>query len=198
MKAFNTILAAIIIISQVLLLPATAAARDTEQYTYQVMQEFDHFELRLYEGAIFARTHIDADTYRRGSGNGFRTLASYIFGGNDRGESIAMTSPVVMSWDQGMVMEFMMPASFTLATLPAPRHSGIEIYEKPAVVMAGLSFGGWANDRRIAEKIEELASLLDAQGIEHTGQFQYFGYNPPYQVTNRRNDIVVEVKMKQP
>ncbi len=37
MKAPNTILAAIIIISQVLLLPATSAARDTEQYTYQVM-----------------------------------------------------------------------------------------------------------------------------------------------------------------
>lgn len=51
---------------------------------------------------------------------------------------------------------------------------------KPEVVMAGLSFGGWASDRRIAEKIEELSALLDGQEIAHTGHFQYFGYNPPY------------------
>ena len=193
MKTQHIALAAILVFSHFLWLPATPATLAGEQYTYEVVQDFNQFEIRLYEEAIFARTHIDADTYRRGSGNGFRTLASYIFGGNDRGESIAMTSPVVMSWGEGMVMEFMMPASYTLATLPAPRHSGIEIYEKASVVMAGLSFGGWANDRRISQKIEELASLLDEHGIDHTGQFQYFGYNPPYQVTNRRNDIVVEV-----
>ncbi len=194
MKVHNIALTAIILFAQFFATPAISAASATEQYPYEVLQDFDQFELRIYQGAIFARTHIDAETYRRGSGNGFRTLASYIFGGNDRGESIAMTAPVVMSWDQGMVMEFMMPAAFTLETLPAPRHSGIEIYEKPAVVMAGLSFGGWANDRRIEKKIEELASLLDAHGIDHTDHFQYFGYNPPYQMTNRRNDIVVEIK----
>lgn len=196
MKAQHIILAAILVFSQFLWLPATSAALANEQYTYEVVQDFDQFEIRRYEGAIFASTRIDADTYRRGSANGFRTLASYIFGGNDRGESIAMTSPVVMSWDEGMAMEFMMPASYTLATLPTPQHSGIEIYEKPSVVMAGLSFGGWATDNRIAQKIEELSTLLDEQGIDHTGQFQYFGYNPPYKVTNRRNDIVVEIKLK--
>ncbi len=194
MKAPNIILISIIVIAQFFALPALLVARTTEQYSYEVLQEFDQFELRLYQGAIFARTHIDAETYRGGSGNGFRTLASYIFGENERKESIAMTAPVVMSWDQGMVMEFMMPASYTLESLPAPGHSGIEIYEKPEAVMAGLSFGGWASDKRIAQKIEELALLLEAHGIDHTGRFQYFGYNPPYQLVNRRNDIVVEVK----
>lgn len=185
---------AIMLFTHLFSIPAKSATGATEQYPYEVLQDFDQFELRLYQGAIFAKTHIDAETYRRGSGNGFRTLASYIFGGNDRGERIAMTAPVVMGWEDGMTMEFMMPSAFTMETLPAPGQPGIEIYEKPAVTMAGLSFGGWASDQRIAQKIEELASLLDAHGIAHTGHFQYFGYNPPYQVTNRRNDIVVEVK----
>lgn len=186
-------LIATMLFTQFFSFPAKSAAGSTEQYPYRVLHDFGQFELRSYQGAIFARTHIDAETYRRGSGNGFRTLASYIFGNNDRGESIAMTAPVVMSWEDGMVMEFMMPSAFTMESLPVPGHSGIEIYEKPAVVMAGLSFGGWANDRRIAQKIEELSALLDAHGIAHTGHFQYFGYNPPYQLTNRRNDIVVEI-----
>ncbi len=194
MKTQTLFLAPIILLAILFWAPAQSAANSIEQYPYEVLQDFKHFEVRHYQDAIFAKTHIDAKTYRRGSGNGFRTLASYIFGGNEREESIAMTAPVVMSWEEGMVMEFMMPSEYSLETLPAPRHNGIEIYEKSSVVMAGLSFGGWANDRRIARKIDELSELLDAHGIEHSGNFQYFGYSSPTQMTNRRNDIVVELK----
>lgn len=172
---------------------ATKSAGGTEQYPYTVIGQYDQLEVRRYEGAVFARTRIDADTYRSGSGNGFRTLASYIFGGNERNESISMTAPVAMSWDNGMVMEFMMPSQYRLESLPRPHSGNVELYEKPSVVMAGISFGGWASDGKIAEKILELEALLAKQNIRHTGNFQYFGYNPPYQVANRRNDIVVEV-----
>jgi len=175
-------------------LRASESSRGIEEYPYTVLESYPDFEVRLYEQAIFARTHIDAETYRSGSGNGFRTLASYIFGGNERNEGIAMTAPVAMRWDDGMVMEFMMPSKYSMETLPAPNRSDIEIYEKPAVIMAGLTFGGWANDRRIAQKIRELSDLLDAHGIKHNGQFQFFGYNSPYQMVNRRNDIVVQVE----
>lgn len=165
----------------------------TEQYNYTVLRDFDSFEIRKYESAVFARTKVDSETYRAGSGNGFRTLASYIFGGNERNESIPMTSPVAMSWGDGMIMEFMMPSSYTLDNLPAPDRPDIELYVKPSVIMAGLSFGGYASDQKIKEKIEELKSYLEKENIAHTGHFQYFGYNPPYQMINRRNDIVVEL-----
>ncbi|TVR40995.1 MAG: heme-binding protein [Bacteroidia bacterium] len=173
---------------------ASESSRSIEEYPYTVLQSYPGFEVRLYEQAIFARTHIDAETYRSGSGNGFRTLASYIFGGNDRNEGIAMTAPVAMRWDDGMVMEFMMPSKYSLETLPAPNRGDIELYEKPAVIMAGLTFGGWANDRRIAQKIRELSDLLEEHGIRHNGQFQFFGYDSPYKMVNRRNDIVVQVE----
>ncbi len=175
-------------------LTGAESSRGIEEYPYTVLKSFEDFEVRLYEKAIFARTHIDAETYRSGSGNGFRTLASYIFGGNDRNESISMTAPVAMRWEDGMVMEFMMPSSYSLETLPTPNRSDITLYEKPEVIMAGLSFGGWANDRRIASKIEELRQALEKQGIRHNGQFQFFGYSSPYQMINRRNDIVVQLE----
>jgi hypothetical protein len=172
---------------------AGMSTNKTEQYSYTVLKDFESFEIRKYESAIFARTRIDAETYRAGSGNGFRTLASYIFGGNERNESISMTSPVAMSWGEGMVMEFMMPSLYTLDNLPAPNRPDIELYEKPSVIMAGLSFGGYASDQKIQEKIQELQAFLEKENIAHTGHFQYFGYNPPYQMFNRRNDIVVEL-----
>ncbi len=183
-------LLAILAVSRLL---AAERSSGIEEYPYTVLESFPGFEVRLYEKAIFARTYVDAETYRAGSGNGFRTLASYIFGGNKRNEGIAMTAPVAMRWDEGMVMEFMMPSKYTLETLPVPNRSDIELYEKPEVVMAGLSFGGWANDRKISNKIEELSNYLEKHGIRHTGQFQFFGYSSPYQVINRRNDIVVQV-----
>lgn len=173
---------------------ASERSSGIEEYPYTVLQSFPGFEIRLYEKAVFARTYIDADTYRSGSGNGFRALASYIFGGNERNEGIAMTAPVAMQWDDGMIMEFMMPSKYTLETLPAPNRSDIVIYEKPGVIMAGLTFGGWANDRRISNKTEELSNYLEQHGISHTGQFQFFGYSSPYQMANRRNDIVVQVE----
>lgn len=194
MKTILIILLSLLSIMAVTRLLAAERSSGIEEYPYTVLQSYDGFEVRFYKQAIFARTFIDAETYRAGSGNGFRTLASYIFGGNDRSESIAMTAPVAMRWDHGMVMEFMMPSKYTLETLPAPNRNDIELYEKPGVIMAGLTFGGWANDRRIANKIEELSNYLEKHGISHTGQFQYFGYSSPYQMINRRNDIVVQVE----
>jgi len=172
---------------------AGMSTNNIELYSYQVIKDYKQFEVRQYQGAIFARTRIDAETYRAGSGNGFRTLASYIFGGNDRNVNIAMTSPVAMSWNEGMVMEFMMPSAYTLESLPVPNRADIELYQKPSVIMAGISFGGFASDQKIQDKIEELKALLEKESITHTGHFQYFGYNPPYQLFGRRNDIVVEL-----
>lgn len=172
---------------------AGMSTNNIEHYSYQVINDYKSFEVRKYNSAIFARTRIDAETYRNGSGNGFRTLASYIFGGNEQNLSIAMTSPVAMSWDNGMVMEFMMPTEYTLENLPKPNRPDIELYQKPSVIMAGLSFGGFASDEKIQQKINELNSYLEKENIAHTGHFQYFGYNPPYQVFGRRNDIVVEL-----
>jgi hypothetical protein len=170
------------------------SAERTEQYPYSVIKTYRDFEIRQYERAIFARTRVDASTIRSGSSAAFRTLASYIFGGNERSESIAMTSPVAMRQNEGVEMEFMMPSKYTIESLPAPNRQDIEFYEKPEVVMAAISFSGWASDAKIAQMTNTLKAMLEKEGINHTGQFIYLGYNPPYQVINRRNEIVVEIK----
>lgn len=193
MKISIIIIAIVVLLFMAFQVWAGMTTNRTEQYSYTVLKDLGDFEVRRYESAIFARTRIDAETYRAGSGNGFRTLASYIFGGNERNESISMTSPVAMSWGEGMVMEFMMPSTYSLENLPAPNRPDIELYEKPSVIMAGLSFGGFASDQKIQEKIDALKAYLEKENITHTGHFQYFGYNPPYQLFNRRNDIVVEL-----
>ncbi|EWT00201.1 heme-binding protein [Intrasporangium oryzae NRRL B-24470] len=72
----------------------------TEQQVYEVVQEFDGFELRRYA------PHVVAEVSVRGSfddaGNrAFRTLVSYIGGNNRSQSSVAMTAPVVQSESGG-------------------------------------------------------------------------------------------------
>jgi hypothetical protein len=35
--------------------------------------------------------------------------------------------------------------------------------------------------------------LLEKHGLKHRGNFSYMGYNPPYEMLNRRNEVVVEL-----
>jgi hypothetical protein len=34
---------------------------------------------------------------------------------------------------------------------------------------------------------------LEKHNLTHTGKFSYLGYNPPFEVINRRNEVAVEL-----
>lgn len=76
-------------------------------------------------------------------------MAGYIFGGNEKKEKIAMTSPVSISLDDSMTMMFMVPKKFNEESLPQPNQSQIKFREEPAKTVAAISFGGWTNDKKI-------------------------------------------------
>jgi len=42
-----------------------------------------------------------------------------------------------------------------------------------------------------------LVEALKKEGIEFTNQFFFLGYNPPFEVFNRRNEIIVELVVKE-
>lgn len=169
-------------------------SRNIEHYPYTVLNRYPGFEIRRYAPAVFARTQMPGSSYDNGANNGFRTLASYIFGYNENAEKIAMTSPVSVSVGDTMTMEFMMPSRYQPEQLPKPGSGNITFHSKPAIKMAALSFGGFASDRRIQKKSHELERLLQSHGIQPKSSFRYFGYNPPFQLFGRKNEIVVEVE----
>ena len=177
-------------VSQVLVSKST---EKIETYSYEVIKAYDDLEIRAYESANFAYVTMPKKTYKESSGQGFRMLAGYIFGGNKSGEKIAMTSPVSMTMQDSVTMMFMVPKTLKLKALPVPNNTDIKFKSEPGKMMAAIRFGGWANDEKIADQTEKLKSLLEEQGIEHLGNFSYLGYNPPYELLNRRNEVVVEV-----
>ena len=62
--------------------------------------------------------------------------------------------------------------------------------------MAAITFGGWANDEKIAEYKQKLIAALNVEGIKHNNRFYFLGYNPPFEVFNRKNEIIVELESK--
>jgi hypothetical protein len=172
---------------------AMSAQRDIEMYPYVVVKKYDAFEVRKYEASLFTTVTLPPNSYKESSSQGFSALAGYIFGGHERGEKIAMTSPVAMSLEDSMTMMFMVPKKFNKETLPRPNQSQIEFREEPAKTVAAITFGGWADDKRIAEYKRQLTTALDAAGIAYTNRFYFLGYNPPFEVINRRNEVIVEL-----
>ncbi len=171
------------------------AAERTEKQAYQVLHSGPELEIRYYPSAILATVYSSASTYRELAYPGFRKLAGYIFGGNASGEKIAMTSPVHMDINDSLsAMSFVMPSSYDMENLPLPDSEAVKLEKTGDEVVAVMTFSGYASDRRIQSYSEKLQKLLVEKQIRYHGRFRYLGYNPPYQIFGRRNEIIVSVE----
>ena len=168
--------------------------RNIERYPYVVNKKYKQFETRTYETTLFTSVKLSTKGYKNSSSKGFSILAGYIFGNNERNEKIAMTSPVSMSLEDSTTMMFMVPKKFNKDLLPKPNQSGIEFKEEPAKTVAAIGFGGWANDAKIEKYKRRLKAALDAEGIKYSNRFYFLGYNAPFEVFNRKNEIIVELQ----
>ena len=194
MKILLTIFGVILLIFIIVQLFAINGQKNIETYSYDVAKKYDAFEIRNYEASLFTYVKLSGNKYRDESSKGFSILARYIFGGNDKNEKIAMTSPVAMSLEDSMTMMFMVPKKFKKETLPKPDQSEIKFQEEPKKTVAAITFSGWANDEKIEKYKQKLKSALEAKEIPYTNRFFFLGYNPPYEIFNRKNEIIVELK----
>ena len=197
MKIILILLSVILIAFILTQLFAFNSQRDIETYSYTVKKKYDVFEVRSYDETLFTSVKLSTKGYKNSSSKGFSILAGYIFGNNDRNQKISMTSPVTMSLEDSMTMMFMVPKKFEKKMLPKPNESNIEVKQEPAKTVAAITFSGWADDKKIEKFKQRLKSSLDAEGITCSNGFFFFGYNAPYEVFNRKNEVIVELPSKE-
>jgi hypothetical protein len=188
----------IIIISILLLIVIiqiyiSRSTQQTEQYIYKVIKSYDKFEIRKYDSALFSSVKLSKKGYKESSSEGFGILAGYIFGENESNEKIAMTSPVIMELGDTSKMMFMVPKNKNLGNLPNPKNSKIVFEKQEEKIIAAIRFDGWANDEKIKKYKSILRDELVKEKINFENKFIFLGYNPPYDVMNRRNEVVVEL-----
>lgn len=185
-----------------------------EQADYTLIKKMNRYEIREYPAHIVAQTTV-LGSYGESMSRGFRIVAGYIFGGNTKKESIAMTVPVVsqkgeknkgsesiamttpvVATNEGdsQIISFGMPRSYTIKTLPIPNDSRVKIVMIPVKKYAVLQFSWYRSDARVKWMQRKLISALTRDKVVAQGKASYAGYNPPWNPPwMNRNEVLIEI-----
>ncbi len=185
----------------------TGAAFAIDEPAYRVAQKYSDFELRDYAPYLVAETTVEADFAGAGS-EGFRLLFDYISGRNtthtsitmtapvmQSGQKIAMTAPVMQSGAPGaFVIAFVMPANFTLKTLPTPANSKVRLRQIEAQHVAVWRYSGFWSQSRYLTNLASLEAGLRREHLTASGAPVWARYDPPFMPwIFRRNEILIPV-----
>ena len=166
-----------------------------EEPAFETVHAYSDFEVRMYTGTVQARVRISGRDDGGVSG-GFRRVAGYIFGGNNRQTSIAMTAPVSM-WndDDGGWLAFTMPSKHSLASLPEPHDLGVVLAEQPTAKVAVMKFSGRTSPNKTQRAEQALRDAMEREGIEGVGPGVLAVYDNPWTTLpfRRRNELHIEV-----
>lgn len=186
-----------------------------EEPTFTLVSQDGDFEIRDYAPSLAAEVLVGGERDEAVNA-GFRILAGYIFGGNQGSAKIAMTAPVTQSpadtkgvqidmtvpVTQSAVrgnwrIRFMMPKSYTKATLPKPNDARVTFVEIPARRVVVLRFSGMWTDASLQARKEELTAFIKSKSLASIGDPTFAFYDPPWKPFFwRRNEVMQEIRKR--
>jgi hypothetical protein len=188
-------------------LGAGPAMSKVENPKYTVITSQGDIEIRQYAPMIAAQVQVKGER-KEAIEAGFRLLADYIFGNNMAQQKIAMTAPVQQestkiamtapvaqqyvggSWQ----VSFVMPAQYTMDTIPKPVNNRVVLTALPAKKMAVIRFNGRGSEKNLQHHTEKLREYTTAKNLVLLGSPTYAFYNPPWTLPPlRRNEVMVEI-----
>ena len=181
----------------------------TEEAEYTVELQEDDFEVRAYKSHILAETMVEGEFGSAGK-KAFGRLFKYITGNNTSRQNIKMTAPVAQTPESEKIkmtspvsqqqindnwaVSFMMPASYSLETLPEPKDPTIVLRQVPARYVAALRYSGVWSETSYANHKSSLDAWIKAKGFDVTGEAIWARYDPPFKPWFlRRNEILVPI-----
>ena len=174
--------------------------RKVKTPTYQVIEKKGSIELRQYPALLLAQTTVSGSK-KTAMQQGFRRIAGYIFGGNKNAQGasqkIAMTAPVLEQAGQETgqwSISFVMPAHFSLRTIPAPHLDKIKLIEQPKARYWVIRYSGLISQKNNDTHLQQLKNYLAKENTPVMGQPINAYYNPPWTLPfMRRNEILIRV-----
>ena len=202
-RSIRIILAAAVIIIGVI------DAVAIEEATYKVVKKDNKFEIRDYAPHILAETIVEGDFEEAGN-KAFNVLFGYISGDNRSREKLAMTAPVSQEpkgekikmtvpvgqrrVQESWAVSFMMPASYTLETLPEPEDPKVTLRQVSARRMAAVRYSGFWSEKNYLRYKLALESWIHEKGLTIVGDPIWARYNSPFTPWFlRRNEVLIPV-----
>jgi effector-binding domain-containing protein len=182
-----------------------------EEAKYTVSLKNEALEIRQYETSIIAEVIVNGN-FEDASNAAFRKLFKYISGSNTSRSEIAMTAPVKQesqaekiamtapvgqrAAEQGWAVSFMMPASYTMKTIPLPTDDSIVLREIPAHQAAAIRYSGTWSEKKYKQHLVLLQNWIEQKSLEPTGQPLWARYNAPFVPWfMRRNEILIPIAL---
>ena len=194
---------------------AAPAAQAIEQPRFRVEQVLvaDSIEVRRYEPYIVAEVVVPGPAEQAGN-QGFSFLGGYIFGRNKGDRKIAMTAPVTQSAQPvkiemtapvtqnavaggkgGFAVQFMMPSSFTMETLPEPLDPRVTLKPVAEQRVVAITYSGTWTQSNYEEHLQKLRDTAQRQGLKVDGEPVYARYNGPWVPWfMRKNEIWLPIR----
>lgn len=183
---------------------------NVEQAPYTVIEKSGAIERRDYPALIVAQAQTEGER-KEAINQGFRLIADYIFGNNlashkvamtapvlqQASEKIAMTAPVLQQASEGKkwTVQFVMPAQYTMETLPKPNNAAVTLHALPAKQTISITFSGIASPKKLELKTQELRAFALEKKLTAIGSPTYAFFNPPWTLPPlRRNEVMLEIK----
>lgn len=180
-----------------------------EEAEYRVSAKQGEFEVREYEPSIVAEVVVNGD-FEDASNAAFRMLFKYISGKNTSNSKIAMTAPVSQKSQpekidmtapvgqrksgQGWAVSFMMPASYTMDTIPTPEDPSVILREIPAHRVAAIRYSGRWTEKAYKKQLLQLQEWIKSSRLEAVGEPLWARYNAPFTPWfMRRNEILIPI-----
>lgn len=188
-------------------------AMATEEAAYRAERTDGHFQVRLYSPQVVAEVLVDG-TLEDAGNKAFGPLFAYISGANRAkgkipmtapvsqqrdGEKIAMTAPVGQeAVGNRWAVTFMMPANYTLETLPAPTDETVRLRAIPARRVAAVRYSGTWSRHGYEHHLAQLREWMKTQGLAAAGDPVWARYNSPFTLWFlRRNEILVPLEKRE-
>lgn len=181
---------------------------NVEQAKYDIIESHGDIEIRDYAPMIVAEAEVSGER-EEAIGQGFRIIADYIFGNNIASQAVAMTAPVTQQISEKIAMtapvtqqgegnswnvRFVMPSSYTLATLPKPKNDAVKLKEISGKRFAAIRFSGMAGTDSLKEHTDTLTRFMDDNTLKALSEPTYAFFNPPWTLPFlRRNEVMVEI-----
>lgn len=187
----------------------SGGAMATEEAKYKVVLREQDFEVREYEPHIIAETLVDGDFDKAGN-KAFSRLFKYISGNNKSRQKIEMTAPVAQGAgsekidmtspvgqqeaDGRWAVSFMMPASYSLETLPEPQDPEVVLRQVPARHIAAVRYSGFWSEEGYMLNRDKLEAWIKKNRFRVVGGPIWARYDPPFMPWFlRRNEILVPI-----
>ena len=210
MKTCKYIGLAVVALLGVSSLLVAKSAMAIEKAKYTVLEREEDFEIRQYDPQIVAETFVEGNLEEVGN-EGFRRLYAYISGDNTKKQSISMTAPVGQETrsekiamtapvkqekkDNQWRITFLMPAEYTLETLPEPNDNKVKLKADPGRLMAAVRYSGTWSEDGYEENKALLEDYIQKRGLVKAGEPVWARYDPPFMPWFlRRNEVLIPIE----